>query len=174
MGKTKKWPGQLGKRIPLAIDYSDSGFDPEVDREIEEKKIFRARVSKLPLLFGHFKIDRAGQQFSELSAEHWFKLALAVAIECVPGFKLKKRPAKRGPKATWRPVGLIFDVELYIAEKEGKASVREAIAEAQKMFPEWYGSYHIDVLIRRYYETRKRYAAISPAIAKACELTQIK
>jgi hypothetical protein len=165
MGKAKNWPGGLGKRISTIGDpddaredmlyrarmrhlpggYTDS--DRSWFRKHREDMIYRARIWKLPLLYDHFKIDQADPQAPE-------KLALALAIEYVEGFKLQK-PSKRGPKAAWNPFALIVDVQSYIARKDGKASVREAIKDLQETLPEIYGPCDIDSLRRQYYAACK-------------------
>ena len=74
-----KWLGPLGKRIePNRWPVLDPIWKVDL-RAIEEDRIFRERIEKLPLLLDHFKIARVAHA-EQISGGDLLKLALALGV----------------------------------------------------------------------------------------------
>lgn len=154
-----KWLGPLGKRIePNRWPVLDPIWKVDL-RAIEEDRIFRERIEKLPLLLDHFKIARVAHA-EQISGGDLLKLALALAIDFVEGFKLAKKPRpKRGPKGpNWKGAdgeALVSEVQALVAHNQ--ISINKAIQMIIELAPERYGDYPPEDLKNRYYEARKRH-----------------
>ena len=93
-------------------------------------------------------------------ARDLLKLALALAIDFVEGFKLAKKPRpKRGPKGpNWKGAdgeALVSEVQALVAHNQ--ISINKAIQMIIELAPERYGDYPPEDLKNRYYEARKRH-----------------
>jgi hypothetical protein len=158
MAKDKKqWPVVFETPIPPAVEVNSIYSWSKAVREHEEQRIYRQRVEKLNRLLDYLQIDRSFGQAP------YFRLALALAIEFLDGFKIaKKVPAKRGRKATWKAAeGAALVAEVQAIAGNDRISINAAIKKLIALDPKRYGYYDRDALKARYYEARKRYAKIS-------------
>jgi hypothetical protein len=93
--KPKTYKGPLAAQIELPRPYTDDPKLPRITRQREEvARLEIARRHKLLPLLEHFGIARD-------DSERWYKLALALAIEHIPGFQAKRSPGRRKIETTW-------------------------------------------------------------------------
>jgi len=143
---TKRYKGELGKPIatkqppkPPGLLTGKSKAEAEAEYAEERRQYLHSTtmrcsteaVEKLILLFDYYNIPQKDSE-GRWDDDRWFRLALALAMDHVPGFRtepegLSGRPRKRDqdPYFFWR---LYLDVEALKRERESKGQ-RVAVTE---------------------------------------------
>ena len=123
---TKDYKGELKSPITSETfppyDLLCSTVDEEQHQKLKEKymalesgRIMVAHIRKLFMLLDHYEVDQK-------SENKWYELALQLALNHVPGFRLEIKPVAKMTK--WNPVSyakLYFDVEGLLSSQRGKA-----------------------------------------------------
>lgn len=155
-----KYKGELAEPIVLDPYFAiaswisgEKGIRPDEKEEdaVRRRKdiwVSHARAQKLPLLLQHFRIS--------LSDKHvWFKLALALAQEHVPGMRLAGK--KRGrPAKSKKPTRMELCIAVDTVRFKRKRGISDAIRVLQQREPKTWGRFAFSNLRNRYTEATKQ------------------
>jgi hypothetical protein len=157
-----KYAGALAKPIYVDLGSLELHRYPDVAAALQETWLTRA-AEKVPLLFGHYKIDPSDEQRLE-------KLAIRLAMEHVPGLRLAFR-SEAGRKPTWK-TGLGDEWVRAVDDVKSQTSMRteDAIRKLQKDKPGTWGRYTFGNLGARYREAKRHQEQFRKLVEAAREL----
>jgi hypothetical protein len=126
----------------------------------EANRIADIKDQKLERLLQHYQIDRSNKNA-------WYKLAVALACDHVPGFEVIDKQRKgRGRPAKWKDEDLV--VQVCEIERERNRGIADAIRILQKRHREW-KAYEPKALETRFHKAVRKIAN-SPGIVGTGDL----